>query len=167
MRKTSGAMVALGGVMAAVAVVIMCLGTLIPLATYVCPMLCCVLAAMILHLCGKRMAWAWYGAVALLCLLLAPDKEAAMVFLFLGNYALLKPKMDKWPLRWLWKFLWFNLAVTALYALLIFLMGMQYLLVEAQALGVLGLAITLLLGNVTFVLLDFLLSRPLFRKKRK
>ena len=158
MRKTPAALVALGGILGAVAMVVMCLGTLIPLATYVCPMLCCVLAAMVLKFCGKRIAWAWFAAVAILGLLLATDKEAATVFLFLGNYPLIKPKMDKLPLRWLWKFLWFNLAVTVLYALLIFLMGMQHLLTEVQEVGMIGLAITLLLGNITFILLDLLLG---------
>lgn len=75
---------ALGGVLAALAVVIMGMGTLIPVATYVCPMLCALLLQVVLKTCGVRVAWAWYGAVAILSLLLAPDKEAAAVFLFLG-----------------------------------------------------------------------------------
>ena len=75
--------VALGGLLAALAVVIMGLGTLIPIATYVCPMACIVLTQVVLIICGRRIAWAWYGAVAILSCLLAPDKEAAAVFAFL------------------------------------------------------------------------------------
>ena len=45
MGRNGAKSVALGGVMAALAVVIMCMGGIIPLATYVCPMLCAVLLA--------------------------------------------------------------------------------------------------------------------------
>ena len=80
MGRNGAKSVALGGVMAALAVVIMCMGGIIPLATYVCPMLCAVLLAAVLRLTGRRIGWAWYGAVSLLSLLLGPDKEAAAVF---------------------------------------------------------------------------------------
>ena len=39
-RRSPAFAVALGGMLAALAVVIMCLGGLIPVATFVCPMLC-------------------------------------------------------------------------------------------------------------------------------
>ena len=61
---------ALGGVMAALAVVIMSMGTLIPIATYSCPVLCALLLQLVLKTCGSRIAWAWYGAVTILSLLL-------------------------------------------------------------------------------------------------
>ena len=77
--------VALGGLLGALAVVIMGLGTLVPIATYVCPMVCIVLTQVVLKICGRRIAWAWYGAVAILSCLMAPDKEAAAVFVILGN----------------------------------------------------------------------------------
>ena len=83
MRKNSKQM-ALGGIFAALAVVIMNLGGLIPIATYVCPALCMVLLSLVHRACGGRVAWAWYGAVAILSLLLSPDKEASAVFAFLG-----------------------------------------------------------------------------------
>ena len=41
--------VALGGMMAALAIVIMCMGGLIPVATFVCPMLCMLLLVCVLH----------------------------------------------------------------------------------------------------------------------
>ena len=43
-RKSSASVVALGGVLAALAVVIMSLGGLIPVATYISPMLCAILS---------------------------------------------------------------------------------------------------------------------------
>ena len=59
-----------------------------------CPMLCAMLLAVVLRLTGRRIAWAWYAAVAVLSLLLGPDKEAAAVFLFLGYSPIIKPWID-------------------------------------------------------------------------
>ena len=156
---------ALGGVLGALAVVIMCLGTLIPVGTYACPMLCAVVLQMVLKTCGSRIAWAWYGAVALLGLLLAPDKEAAAVFVFLGYYPIVKPKLDRKKLPWLWKGLLFNASVLALYWLLLRLFGMEQLVSEFRELGAAMTVVLLILGNVTFFLLDKLLGmKP--RKRR-
>ena len=81
--KSSAKSIALGGVLAAAAVCIMCLGGLIPVNTYVSPMLCALLLQVILNICGRRIAWAWFFAVAILSLLLCPDREAAGVLLAL------------------------------------------------------------------------------------
>ena len=155
---------ALGGVLGALAVVIMCLGTLIPVGTYACPMLCAMVLQMVLKTCGSRIAWAWYGAVALLGLLLAPDKEAAAVFVFLGHYPIVKPKLDRKRLPWLWKGLLFNTAILVMYWLLLRLFGMEQLVSEFQELGAAMTILLLVLGNVTFFLLDRLLG---MRQKRR
>ena len=156
---------ALGGVMAALAVVIMSLGGLIPLATYICPMLCILLLKTVLQICGARVAWAWYGAVAILSMLLGPDKEAAAVFAFLGYYPIVKPKLDTAKLSWLWKGLLFNASVLAMYWLLIHLFGMAQVAAEFRELGTAMLIVTLLLGNLCFFLVDTILSRKLnFRR---
>ncbi len=154
----------MGGVLAALAVVIMCMGTLIPVATYACPMLCAMLVQVILRLCGRRIAWAWYGAVALLCLLLSPDKEAAAVFVFLGNYPILKPCLDRRKGKWLLKLLYFNASILLMYWLLMHLFGMDQLTGEFEEMGMVMTAVLLILGNVTFFLLDRLLSTR-FRRK--
>lgn len=149
---------ALGGMLAALAVVIMSLGTVIPVATYVCPMLCALLLQGVLKTCGSRIAWAWYGAVALLSVLLAPDKEAAGVFVFLGYYPIVKPALDRKKGKWLWKGLLFNGSVCLLYFLLLRLLGLKQLTQEWSDMSVGMLAVLLILGNVTFFLLDRLLG---------
>ena len=156
---------ALGGVLAALAVVVMAMGGLIPVATFVCPVICMLLLKSVRSLCGDRMAWAWYGAVAILCALLAPDKEAAALFVFLGYYPILKPRLDGRKLSWLWKVLLFNVAIFAMYGLLIHLLGMAQIAQEYGQMGFWMTLVTLLLGNVTFVLLDVVLGRKL-RVKR-
>lgn len=164
-RNDNAKNMALGGVLAALSVVIMCLGGLIPLATYVCPMLCALLLKTVLQLCGSRVAWAWYGAVAILSLLMGPDKEAAAVFTFLGYYPILKPKLDRMKLKWLWKLLLFNAAILAMYWLLIHLFGMAQVAAEFSEMGTALLIVTLILGNVCFVLLDKLLGMKLRGRK--
>lgn len=164
-KKTPAAAVALGGVLAALAVTIMSMGTIIPVATYVCPVLCAMLLQVVLMLCGKRMAWAWFAAVAVLSLLLAADKEAAAVFCFLGYYPIVKPWLDRRKLPWLWKGLLFNGMTALLYWLLIALLGMDSVGEEFADMGTVLLVLCLILGNVTFFLLDILLGRKFQRKK--
>lgn len=165
MRNSGAKQIALGGVLAAMAVVIMSLGGLIPSATFVCPMLCCLILQVVRKLCGDRIAWAWYGAVAALSLLMGPDKEAATVFVFLGYYPILKPKLDKLPCKWLWKLLYFNVVILAMYWLLIHLFGMAQLAAEWEELGFIMTAMMLVLGNITFIMLDHVLGRR-FRRRR-
>lgn len=156
---------ALGGVLAALAVVIMGMGTLIPVATYVCPMLCALLLQVVLKTCGVRVAWAWYGAVAILSLLLAPDKEAAAVFLFLGYYPIVKPKLDRMKGKWLWKVLLFNVSVLLVYWLLMHVFGLDQLGEEFTEMGAAMCVVLLALGNVTFFLLDRLLGMRFQRRR--
>lgn len=145
--------------MAALAVVIMSLGGLIPVATFVCPMLCMLLLAFVVRFCGNRIGWAWYGAVAILSLLMGPDKEAASVFAFLGFYPILKPRFDAMKLGFLLKLVVFNAAILVMYRLLINLFGMSQIAAEYQELGTAMTVLMLLLGNVTFLLLDKVLTR--------
>ena len=163
-KRTPAANVALGGVMAALAMVVMSMGTLIPVATYVCPMLCAVLLQMVLKTCGQRIAWAWYGAVAILSLLLAPDKEAAAVFAFLGYYPIVKPKLDRLKGKWLWKILLFNVSTLVLYWLLMHIFGLDQIASDFEEMGAVMTVIMLILGNVTFFLLDRLLGMGPKRK---
>lgn len=158
-KHTPAYAVALGGIFAALAVVVMGLGTLIPVATFVCPVLCMLMLQIVLKICGGRMAWAWYGAVAFLSLLLAPDKEAAAIFLFLGYYPIVKPKLDSRRFPWLWKGIVFNTAIGILYWLLIGLMGLTEISREYAGMGPVFTAVMLALGNITFFLLDRLLGR--------
>ena len=162
-KRTPAANIALGGVLAALAVVIMSMGTLIPVATYVCPMICCLILQLVRKVCGSRIGWAWYGAVSLLSLLMAPDKEAAAVFLALGYYPILKPKFDRKKGNLLWKLLYFNAVILLTYWLLMHLFGFDQIEAEFSEMGILLTTVMLILGNVTFFLLDKLLDRKFKR----
>lgn len=164
MKRNSAKQIALGGLMAALAIVIMCLGGMIPFATFVCPMLCCMITKIMLTMCGKRIAWAWYGAVGILSVLMAPDKEAAAVFVFLGYYPIVKPWMDRRKLSWLWKGLLFNSAILLMYWMLIHILGLSDIASDYEEAGVVMTIIMLILGNVTFYMLDLVLGRKLLQR---
>ena len=148
---------ALGGVSAALAVVIMCLGGIIPVTTFVCPVLCCILLQISLKGLGKRGAWVWYAAVSLLVLLLGPDKEAAAVFVFLGYYPIIRTKFPRGLLGWLVKLVYFNAVILVLYWLLLRVLGIDRVVSDYSGIGFTMAAILIALGNVTFVMLDRLL----------
>lgn len=162
-KRTPASNIALGGVLAALAVIIMSMGTLIPAATYVCPMFCALVLQIVLKICGSRIAWAWYGAVTLLSLLMAPDKEAAAVFLALGYYPIVKPKLDRKKGKWLWKGLLFNAVILVTYWVLMHIFGFDQLASEFSEMGTVMVVLMLLLGNVTFFLLDKLLEKKFKR----
>lgn len=157
--------IALGGMLAAAAVVVMSIGTIIPVATYAAPVLCMVLGQLVLKICGSRIAWAWYAAVAILSLLMAPDREAAAVFMVLGYYPMVKPSLDRRKGSWLWKGLLFNGSILLLYWLLLKVVGMEQLLSDFEGMGLAMYAVLLLLGNVTFFLLDHVLGKKWNRKR--
>lgn len=159
----SAKQMALGGVTGALAIVILCLGGLVPFATYVLPMICCILLQLILPKLGHRGGWTWYCVVSILAVLLCPDKEAAATMVFLGYYPLVKPILERKPWGLLGKLLLFNVATAVMYWLLIHLLGFAALEAEFKEMGI-GLSILVLcLGNLCFFLLDRVLSR--FAKK--
>ena len=141
MQRNDIKRVALGGMLAALAIVIMCLGGLIPVATYVCPLLCCVTQYVVLRFCGQRIAWTWYVVVSFLALLMGPDKEAAMVFLAVGYYPIIKQLIDSLKFRVIFKIAYFNISVGIVYAIMIYLMGMQEIAAENMEFGIIGLVV--------------------------
>lgn len=158
MQSNSAKQIALGGMLAAAATVIMCLGGLVPVATYVCPMLCCMVSLLVFRFCGKRIAWVWYIVVSFLCLLIGPDKEAAMVFLTFGYYPLIKTSFEKYRCAVILKLIFFHISVVIIYSVMIPLLGLEEIAAENGELGGVGVIMILLLGNVTFILLDRLLT---------
>lgn len=159
--SASSRQMALGGMMTAVAVVIMCLGSLIPVNTYVCPVLCILITRVVLERCGRRIGWCYYIATAVLSLMLAPDREAALVYAFLGYYPMIRPFFEKLGVfAWCAKLLLFTLAGGASYGMLLVVMGAGAAMNEGWILTL----VTVLLWDALFLLTDRLLGVPL--KKR-
>ena len=159
--------IALGGMLGAVAMTILFFGGMIPAATYVCPVLCMIILQIVLDICGKRIAWPWYFMISFLALLLGPDKEAAVLLALLGYYPIIKPKMDSFPVPLVCKLVFFNAVIILMYTAVVALLGLGTIVVENTLIGYGSLVLMLVLGNVTFFLLDRTLTRYSDKFSRK
>ena len=166
-QRTPASNIALGGILAALAVIIMSMGTLIPATAYTCVMLCMLILQLVLRTCGSRIAWAWYGAVAILSLLMAADKEAAAIFLALGYYPIVKPKLDCRKGKWFWKALFFNFTILTVYWLMMHILGFEELAAEFSETSQFMTVVLLLMGNVLFLLVDKVLEKKKFRRRMR
>lgn len=146
------------GMAAALCVALMLLGAVIPIAMFIAPAVAGFLIATVCVECGRTMALTAYAAVSLLALLFVPDKEVALIFVFLlGYYPLAKPKFDRIRpalLRVLCKLLLCNGAVLAMYGLLFLLVPAGSVAQELRTTALAGAALTLAMGNVAFLLYD-------------
>ena len=165
--KEKSRQMALGGMITALAVVIMSLGSIIPVNTYVCPVLCILLTRPLLSICGKKIAGYYYIAVSILSLLLAPDREAALVYVFLGYYPLARLWLERIrpkSVRTLLKVLLFT-AGAAVYGLMLFVLGMEELMAEFQEMGVVMTVVMVLFWDVLLLMVDRLLGMKIRRKR--
>lgn len=152
---------ALTGMLCALAVVIMMLGGVIPLATFCCPALAGLMLIPVFVECGEKLSWCAYAAIAALSLILCPDKEAALLLAFIGYYPILRWRLDQLRsrlLRVVAKLGVFNLAVLAMYALSILVLQMDQILREYQEMGLALTVACLLVGNITLLLYDRLIA---------
>lgn len=150
---------ALCGVLAALSVCFLLLGSVIPGATFCGPLLAMTALVPVLEECGPRMAGATWGAVSLLGLLLAADRELALVYLFFGWYPILRPRIAKLPLRSLRVLC--RLAVCSGMAALLYGLAMKVLGLPTGLEEESGwmLASLLVMANVTFLIADLVLDR--------
>lgn len=163
MRKRSKTSVlALCGVLAALALALMFLGGVLPFATIACPVLASLVLLPVYIEAGRKWSAMWYLAVAVLSLFLAPEKETAVLFVFFGYYPVLHKWLGRLPgkmLKWLAKLCYVNLAVAAAYSLLLFVFPVASLTEEFAQTQKWLLAVMLLLANFSFVIYDVLLDR--------
>ena len=92
--KSTAKELALGGMFTALGVVFLCLGGIVPLALYACPILASAVLLPVRENCRRSVVWSCYAAIAVLGTLLGPDKESALLFVFLGYYPIVKPRFD-------------------------------------------------------------------------
>lgn len=158
MRQKESGRIALCGVMGAMAIVVMLMGSIIPIATFCAPMISSVLMMTVAIECGIKPALMLYAAVSLLVLILLPDREMAMVFFFLlGYYPMLKVYLERIKsavFRLLAKLAIFNGAVFALYSTLLYIFPIQALVEEFACIGKGFVAVLLLMGNIAFLIYD-------------
>ena len=163
---------ALCGLLAALSVVILSLGSVIPLADVASPMLAMVCLLPVVDACGGKTCLLVYAAVSVLAVLLCADKELACYYVFLGWYPALRPRLAglNRVLRIAVKCGLFTAAMAVMYALLLFLFRMEAVVEEFAEYSTWMFIALLVLGNVTFLLFDRAmetLTAVLRRKRRK
>ena len=159
MSKRNSFNVAIGGIVASLAVVLMFFTGVFPFATYALPALAGLLMVIIVIDYNVKWALSVYVAVSILSLLITPDREAALLFIaFFGYYPILKSIFEKLPrvIEYVLKFLVFNLAIVGAYYLIINILGMPDILSEFEEVGI---PLMLGLGNVTFLIYDIAISK--------
>ena len=162
--------VALAGLLAALAAVLLCLGGAVPLATYAAPVLASAVLLPAREECRPALARGCWAVSAALGLLLAPDREAALLYAFLGWYPLCKPALDALrprPLRLGAKLLVCVAAVGAMYGLLLFVFRLDAVVREFAATSPALLWATAALGLVVFLVYDLALERLAQYYKRR
>ena len=147
--------VALCGVLCGLAVVVLLLGGLFSLAVYCAPLLAMAVLLPVLEEYGPGTAGAAYGAVAILALLLVPDRETALVYVFFGWYPILRPRiaaLPSLPVRLVCRLGVCGLSMFLLYGVTIRLLGLTAVTEElgggwlTAALAAMGCAVFLLLA---------------------
>ena len=180
MRRTTKS-IAFGGVLSGLAVILMFLTGIFPFAEYALPAMAGALLIIMVIEYGYRYALLCFFAVAVLSLLVGPNKEAAVLFAgFFGYYPILKgvlERIKRRQLEWILKILVFNMAVVLSYLAVVYLFGITEVLEDFGAFGKWGIAAFWLAGNSVFVLYDRELTRligmyfhyfkPKFLKKLK
>lgn len=160
MRKKS-LNLSLSSLIAALCTAIMMSTGLITIGTYALPAIAGIFCVPIVIEINKKWAVATYVVTSLLSILIAADKEAVIIFiLFFGYYPILKATIEKIKNRWLvlfFKLFVFNISIIFYYVLTMNLLGLP-----DDAFSLFGVSVPLFflaMGNVTFLLYDYAVSK--------
>ena len=151
--------VALGGIVAALCIVIMFLTGVLPALYIAAPMAAGLLMIILVEEVSVGWAWLTYLAVSLLALIVTFDKEAALMFiLFFGYYPMLRLYLEKIklkPVRTVCKFLFFNLFLVLDYLATVYVLGLP----TFEDTGPVMFVILFFAFNLVFFFYDRILSR--------
>ncbi len=153
--------VSLGGVVAALSLVLMLLTSIIPFGTYAFPAFAGILLVLLVFNLGYAYAFAVYFVTAALSFLLVTDKEAALYYaLFLGFYPILKGVIERIPskpVQYIVKLALFNVCMIAA-----FYIGITLLSIPKESFILFGVYLPwvfLILGNIVFIIYDLCITR--------
>lgn len=153
--------VSLGGVVAALSLVLMFLTSVIPFGTYAFPTFAGILLVLLVINLGYGYAAAVYFVTAVLSFLLVTDKEAALYYAaFLGFYPIVKSLIERIRsrvIRYIVKFILFNICMIAA-----FYIGITLLSIPKESFTLFDVYLPwvfLIAGNVFFIVYDLCVTR--------
>ena len=151
---------ALGGIIAALSLVLLISVAIIPFMEYALPAVAGALVILMVIETDKKWAFGVYCAVAILGLFLVPNKEVAiMYFAFFGYYPILKALIEgRLPsaLSWIIKVGTFVTTMVVSYAFMMKFMGVT--IDETEEFGMMAYPILLGMGTVAFIMYDIALT---------
>lgn len=152
---------AVGGIVAALSLVLMISVAIIPFMTYALPALAGAFIVFVVIEIDKKWAVGVYAAVAILGIFLVPEKEVAVLYLaFFGYYPILKAVIESKTgtvVGWILKILTFEITMIVSYWLMIKFMGVT--IDEMDEFGVWAIPMLLGLGTFAFIMYDIAVSK--------
>ena len=150
------------GVISALAVATVMLAGVFPFATVALPAIAGLLLCVIVIEVGTKWAILSYITVAVLSLLIAPDREAAVLFAcFFGFYPVLKGSLERINrnvVEWIIKIAVFTASIAIWYVATVFVFSSPIQLTENSIFGKSFYVILIFLLYVVFVLYDMSLT---------
>ena len=154
--------VSLCGIMCGLALALMFVLGMVPMLEYISAAMAGLLIWVIRDRLGVKYGLVSYMAVGILCLLITPNYESSMIYLFLlGYYPIIREYLQKIRLkifRMIVKLMIYAAGAVSAYMILIFAFGMAELLDETGDFGKYGSLILLGFGAVAFVMYDMFLG---------
>ncbi|MBR1762163.1 MAG: hypothetical protein IJ731_02205 [Eubacterium sp.] len=151
--------IAFCGMLAALSLALMFLGSVIYAFTYVAPLFCSVIMLIICDVIGKRNALITFIAVSIISIVFLPDKECALTYaFFFGYYVIIKDYLERIKPRFLCfltKLAIYNIGIISSQLLLIYVFGIPL----DNPFGKWGIAVLIMLANTIFIVYELMLSR--------
>lgn len=152
---------AIGGIVAALSLVLMISVAIVPFMTYALPAMAGALMIFVVMEIDKKWAFGVYATVAILGIFLVPEKEVAVMYLaFFGYYPILKAIIESKlhsVFEWLLKLLSFLTTMVVSYYLMMKLMALQ--IDEMEEWGNMAIPILLGMGTFAFIMYDIALTK--------
>ena len=162
MKKST--QVAIGGLSAALCLLMMFMTGLVPFSSYVFPAMAGIVLIAVEEENGPKTSLMVYVAVSIMAIFIVPDQEAKVLFIMLlGYYPMLKPKIELLPrpIAYLVKFLLFNGVLVLFYYVMLYIFGIPDILEGWGDFGRYTVYVVLAMANFTLFMYDFLLSQVL------
>ncbi len=160
-RKKLTFKVALGGITAALSLVLMMVAGVTTTLVYAIPMIVGAFLMVLVVEFGAGFAGLVYVAVSIISMLVLGNKEAAIMYVaFFGYYPIIKSFLEKYMkkvLCWIVKYVIFNISMVVAYFVVskIFMISFD----DVEELGKYALQILLGAGNILFAMYDIMLTR--------
>ncbi|MBR2572679.1 MAG: hypothetical protein IKE30_11250 [Clostridia bacterium] len=161
---------ALCSMMTALGILILMLGGVIPIMTFCSPAVASLTLLPILDGYGKKWALTVYAAISILGVLFAPDRESALLFLFLGYYPVAKVRLDaipRKPVRVLAKLAVFAVSIGAMMLSMAYLFHMTEVFREYAEMSRALLILFVCAACVSLLLYDRLLIIMMYMYRRR